>query len=131
MVTIITIIITCRPGEPGGQSVSQAWSVDWDSFLASSLGYVLVRLDISGRGYSGDTCRKSVHRRLGELETRDILGVIRSVMGMCWSFGHPNVGFANTFRVSSNGPCHPICQSVVTRMQKTQSFGHFQQSADG
>ena len=52
----------------------------WDSFLASSLGYVLVRLDVSGRGYSGDKCRKSVHRRLGELETRDILEVIRSVM---------------------------------------------------
>ena len=60
--------------------MSEAWSVGWDSFLASSLGYILVRLDVSGRGYSGDKCRKSVYRRLGELETRDILEVIRSVL---------------------------------------------------
>ena len=90
---MVTVTDHCRPGEPGGQTVSQAWSVGWDSFLASSLGYVLVRLDVSGRGYSGDKCRKSVYRRLGGLETRDILEVIRSVMchnvSSCviWAFG--------------------------------------------
>ena len=57
--------------------MSEAWNVDWDSFLASSLGYILVRLEVSGRGYTGDRCRKSVYRRLGEPETRDILEVIR------------------------------------------------------
>ena len=85
--------------------------MDWDSFLASSVGYVLVKLDITGRGYSGDTCRKSVHRRLGELETRDILGVIRSVMGgICWSFGHTNVSFAN--KHSESPPMVHVIQSV-------------------
>ena len=80
--------------------------MDWDSFLVSSLGYVLVRLDISGRGYSGDTCRKSVHRRLGELETRDILGVIRSVM--CWSFGQMWVSQTH----SESPPMVHVIQSV-------------------
>ena len=59
--------------------MSSAWSVGWDNYLASSLGYVLVKMDVSGSGYNGDRCRKSVHRRLGELETRDILRAIRSV----------------------------------------------------
>ena len=38
----------------------------------------MVRMDVSGSGYRGDNCRKSVFRRLGALETRDLLTVIRS-----------------------------------------------------
>ena len=124
MVTVTNLII-CRPGEPGGQSVSEAWSVGWDSFLASSLGYILVRLDVSGRGYSGDKCRKSVYRRLGELETRDILEVVRSVPRSFAKLCNCVIWLSQQ-NVSSNRPCHPICQSVVTRMQKTQSFGHLE-----
>ena len=37
------------------------------------------RVDVSGSGFSGDKTRCSVHRRLGQLETRDLGRVIRSV----------------------------------------------------
>ena len=108
---MVTVTVTdhCRPGEPGGQTVSQAWSVGWDSFLASSLGYVLVRLDVSGRGYSGDKCRKSVYRRLGELETRDLGQVIRSVtstQGSLDEFQYENI-------VNS---CNPSRDNIIWRI---------------
>ena len=38
---------------------------------------ILDRVDVRGSGFSGDSTRSSVHRRLGELETRDLRHVIR------------------------------------------------------
>ena len=35
-------------------------------------------MDVSGSGYSGDATRKAVHRRVGSLETEDMLRVLRS-----------------------------------------------------
>ena len=49
----------------------------WASYLASKLGYVIVTMDVTGSGARGDTCRKGNHRRLGSIETEDILAVVR------------------------------------------------------
>ena len=54
------------------------WEVDWYSFMVSKLGYVVIMMDVSGSGYSGDATRKAVHRRVGSLETEDMLRVLRS-----------------------------------------------------
>ena len=40
---------------------------------------ILARVDVSGSGFSGDITRLGVHRRLGDLETRDLAHVIRWV----------------------------------------------------
>ena len=66
-----------RCERPGSQTVSQRWGVDWETFLASRRGFVIVHMDVSGSGFSGDKTRKSVHRRLGGLESQDVLHVIR------------------------------------------------------
>ena len=66
-----------RSASPGSQAVSKRWSVGWDSYLASKLGYVIVTMDVTGSGARGDTCRKGIHRRLGSIETEDILAVVR------------------------------------------------------
>ena len=66
-------------GRPGGQSVTRAWRVDWETYMASKLGYVIIYLDVAGSGYSGETCRKSVDGQLGLRETRDIIHVLRVV----------------------------------------------------
>ena len=57
--------------------VDQRWVVDWESFMVSHDGYVVIMVDVSGSGYSGDSGMTSVHRRIGSLETRDLLHVIR------------------------------------------------------
>ena len=66
-----------RDGRPGGQTVTAEWRLDWDTYISSKLGYVIIYLDVSGSGYSGDDCRKSVDGQLGLRETRDIIEVIR------------------------------------------------------
>ena len=48
--------------------------------MVSKFGYVVIMMDVSGSGYSGDLTRKCVHRRIGQLETRDILYVIRLLL---------------------------------------------------
>ena len=57
--------------------VSQQWRIDWDSYLASSKGYVFIYLDVRGSGYQGDSHRKVVHRQLSKAEVEDALYVIR------------------------------------------------------
>ena len=53
------------------------WRLDWDTYISSKLGYVILYMDVSGSGFSGDSCRKSVEGQLGVRETRDILEVVR------------------------------------------------------
>ena len=66
-----------RDGHPGGQTVTAQWRLDWDTYISSKLGYVILYMDVSGSGYSGDTCRKSVEGQLGVREARDISEVLR------------------------------------------------------
>ena len=62
---------------PGSQQVSSMWRVDWLTYMASKKGYVIVLMDVSGSGFSGDKTRKSVHRHLTVLESQDVLHIIR------------------------------------------------------
>ena len=67
--------------------MDKRWSVDWYSFMVSHHGYVVIMVDVSGSGYNGDQAMTtSVHRRIGELETRDILHIIRSITTLIFSF---------------------------------------------
>ena len=66
--------------------MDQRWTVDWYSFMVSQHGYVVIMMDVSGSGYTGDQSMTSVHRRLGDLETRDIVHVIRFIR---LSYFHP------------------------------------------
>ena len=53
-----------------------AWSVGWDTYLASQRNFIVANIDVSGSGYQGEQHKESVYGRLGELETRDLLAVI-------------------------------------------------------
>ena len=66
----------CRYGGPGSQTVDTAWAVGWDTYLASQRNFIIANIDVSGSGYQGEEHKESVHGRLGELETRELLGVI-------------------------------------------------------
>ena len=60
------------------------------------------RVDVSGSGFSGDKTRCSVHRRLGELETRDMGRVIRSVTSL------DSVQYENS--------CNPSRDNIIWRI---------------
>ncbi|CAO3645247.1 unnamed protein product [Cunninghamella echinulata] len=64
-------------GGPGSQSVTYEFNLDWHTFLASKLQYIVVIVDGRGTGFRGREYRVGVHKRLGELETIDITNAAR------------------------------------------------------
>jgi dipeptidyl aminopeptidase B len=56
---------------PGSQSVSKAFAVDYQSYLAAGLGYICVTVDGRGTGYIGRKARVIVRGQLGKYEAHD------------------------------------------------------------
>ena len=56
---------------PGSQSVTKKFAVDYSSFIASNLGYVVITVDPRGTGYRGRAHRVPVRGHLGVLEAED------------------------------------------------------------
>lgn len=56
---------------PGSQQVNKKFSVDFSSYMASSLGYIVVTLDGRGTGYLGRAARTIVRGKLGYYEAHD------------------------------------------------------------
>lgn len=58
-------------GGPGSQQVTRRFGVDFQSYVASSLGYIVVTLDGRGTGFVGRKTRTIVRDELGTYEARD------------------------------------------------------------
>ncbi|ORZ17913.1 dipeptidyl peptidase IV N-terminal region-domain-containing protein [Absidia repens] len=58
-------------GGPNSQLVTYEFQLDWHTFLASKLQYIVVTVDGRGTGFRGRGYRMGVRGRLGELETID------------------------------------------------------------
>lgn len=57
--------------------VSTQFQRDFQHYLATSLDYVVVRVDARGTGFQGRKFRSTVRGRLGEVERRDVIEVAR------------------------------------------------------
>lgn len=64
-------------GGPNSQIVTNKFQRDFQHYLATSLDYVIVRVDPRGTGYNGRKFRSTVRGRLGEVETSDVTEVAR------------------------------------------------------
>lgn len=58
-------------GGPGSQQVDHRFSVDYQAFIASSLGYVVVTVDGRGTGYIGRKARTIIRGNIGFWEAYD------------------------------------------------------------
>lgn len=58
-------------GGPGSQTVSRHFSINFQSYVASSLGYLVVTLDNRGTGFIGRKARTIVRGNLGRVEATD------------------------------------------------------------
>ncbi|KAK0386167.1 hypothetical protein NLU13_6004 [Sarocladium strictum] len=56
---------------PGSQSVKKRFAVDFHSYVAASLGYVVITVDPRGTGFLGRKHRVAVHGHLGVIEAQD------------------------------------------------------------
>ena len=58
-------------GGPGSQMVTRRFQIDFQSYIASSLGYIVVTLDGRGTGFIGRKARTIVRNELGTIEAHD------------------------------------------------------------
>jgi dipeptidyl aminopeptidase len=58
-------------GGPGSQTVTKAFTVDFESYIASSLGYIVITVDGRGTGYIGRKARVIIRGNIGYYEARD------------------------------------------------------------
>ncbi|KAK5634118.1 hypothetical protein RRF57_009832 [Xylaria bambusicola] len=56
---------------PGSQSVTKRFTVDFQSYVAASLGYIVVTVDGRGTGFIGRKARVIVRKNLGKWEAHD------------------------------------------------------------
>ncbi|RMZ81099.1 hypothetical protein DV738_g2536, partial [Chaetothyriales sp. CBS 135597] len=58
-------------GGPGSQTVSRRFQVDFESYVASSLGYIVVTVDNRGTGFIGRKARTIIREHFGYYEAHD------------------------------------------------------------
>lgn len=58
-------------GGPGSQTVDRKFTVDFQSYVASTLGYIVVTVDGRGTGYNGRASRCIIRDNIGYYEARD------------------------------------------------------------
>ncbi|KAI8958936.1 dipeptidyl peptidase IV N-terminal region-domain-containing protein [Daldinia sp. FL1419] len=56
---------------PGSQSVDKRFAVDFQSYVAANLGYIVVTVDGRGTGFIGRKARVIVREHLGQIEAHD------------------------------------------------------------
>ncbi|KAF3842714.1 hypothetical protein F7725_001563 [Dissostichus mawsoni] len=65
---------------PGGQAVSERFSLGWDSVLVSSDSVIVARLDGRGSGFQGQRVLHEVHQRLGTVDVQDQIAAVEFMM---------------------------------------------------
>uniref|UniRef100_A0A8C8E2G8 Dipeptidyl peptidase like 10 n=1 Tax=Oryzias sinensis TaxID=183150 RepID=A0A8C8E2G8_9TELE len=63
-------------GAPGGQAVSDRFSLSWDSVLVSSDNVIVARLDGRGSGFQGQRVLHEVYQRLGTVDVQDQIAAV-------------------------------------------------------
>ncbi|BGP54623.1 Dipeptidyl peptidase 4 [Rhodotorula sphaerocarpa] len=64
-------------GGPNSQIITTKFQRDFHHYLATSLDYIVVRVDPRGTGFRGRKFRSTVRGRLGEIERQDVIEVAR------------------------------------------------------
>ncbi|XP_061782346.1 inactive dipeptidyl peptidase 10-like isoform X2 [Nerophis lumbriciformis] len=67
-------------GTPGGQAVSDCFSLGWDSVLVSTDNVIVARLDGRGSGFQGQRVLHEVHQRLGTVDVQDQIAAVEYMM---------------------------------------------------
>eukprot|EP00095_Tigriopus_kingsejongensis_P005245 maker-scaffold353_size198981-snap-gene-0.31 protein:Tk05245 transcript:maker-scaffold353_size198981-snap-gene-0.31-mRNA-1 annotation:"dipeptidyl aminopeptidase-like protein 6" len=65
---------------PGSQLVTDDWKVDFNTFMATKLKYIVLEVDGSGSGGQGQQLMNRVKNSLGQTEVRDQIRALRYVM---------------------------------------------------
>ncbi|XP_033473242.2 inactive dipeptidyl peptidase 10-like [Epinephelus lanceolatus] len=73
---------------PGGQAVSDRFSLSWESVLVSSDSVIVARLDGRGSGFQGQRILHEVHQRLGTVDVQDQITVLEHLVRLPYIDGN-------------------------------------------
>ncbi|XP_061648007.1 inactive dipeptidyl peptidase 10-like isoform X2 [Phyllopteryx taeniolatus] len=65
---------------PGGQTVSDRFSINWDSVLISLENVIVARVDGRGSSFQGQRVLQEVHRRLGTVDVADQIAAVQNLI---------------------------------------------------
>ncbi|XP_013881529.1 inactive dipeptidyl peptidase 10 [Austrofundulus limnaeus] len=65
---------------PGGQAVSDRFSLDWDSVLVSSDRAIVARLDGRGSGFQGQRIQHGLHQKVGVVDVQDQMSAVEHLV---------------------------------------------------
>uniref|UniRef100_A0A8C5E369 Dipeptidyl peptidase like 10 n=1 Tax=Gouania willdenowi TaxID=441366 RepID=A0A8C5E369_GOUWI len=69
----LLLMVDCAPG---GQAVSDCFSLGWESVLVSSDSVIIAHLDGRGSGFQGQRVLHEVHQKLGTVDVQDQLAAV-------------------------------------------------------
>ena len=72
---------------PGSQSVTKRFAVDFQSYVAAALGYIVITVDPRGTGWLGRAHRVGVRGHLGVLEAKDHIAAARHFASLSYIDG--------------------------------------------
>ena len=64
---------------PGSQLVTDKWRIDFNTYMASGLSYIVMEVDGYGSGGQGEEHETKIKNRLGELERLDQMTALRYI----------------------------------------------------
>jgi len=65
-----------RESMPGSQGVTDEWSVDWNTYLVSTLNFVVGIVDARGSSCQSDEMKFEIQRKIGIIDVEDQLAVL-------------------------------------------------------
>uniref|UniRef100_A0A8C9ZZ65 Dipeptidyl-peptidase 10 (Non-functional) n=1 Tax=Sander lucioperca TaxID=283035 RepID=A0A8C9ZZ65_SANLU len=86
--TLTFTIMICCDSAPGGQAVSDLFSLSWDSVLVSSDSVIVARLDGRGSGFQGQRILHDVHQRLGTVDVQDQVDALEHLVRLPYIDGN-------------------------------------------
>uniref|UniRef100_A0A3Q3X3D4 Uncharacterized protein n=1 Tax=Mola mola TaxID=94237 RepID=A0A3Q3X3D4_MOLML len=102
--------LTIIDSAPGGQAVSDRFSLGWDSVLVSSDGVIVARLDGRGSGLQGQRVLHEVHQRLGTVDVQDQITALQHLLRLPYIdvnkvgvYGKAYGGFLSSLLLLSHG----------------------------
>lgn len=72
----ISILFFRSGSSPGHQGVTEEWGIDWNTFLVSSLNFVVAIIDARGSSGQSDELKFEIQKKIGTIDVEDQLSVL-------------------------------------------------------
>uniref|UniRef100_A0A672IYG3 Dipeptidyl peptidase like 10 n=1 Tax=Salarias fasciatus TaxID=181472 RepID=A0A672IYG3_SALFA len=128
---------SCSDSAPGGQAVSDRFSLGWESVLVSSDSVIVARLDGRGSGFQGQRILHEVHQRLGTVDAQDQIAAVQYLVRLPYIdgkrvgvYGKAYGGFLSTVLLLSHNSVFQ-CGVAVAPVTNWKLYGETSDAPSG